>query len=138
MGFPAEGFHNSRTASWFYSPFFLQAANQGAAVIDLHIRLVLQQQFHNLMLRAIAIPTIIQNSLFAQIDQTFGQEMELSFSQFFWQFAPQEYWDRQSIPTPSGPLMRQQYRHDAPHLPKLVQTVPSTPPYIFQDGWPTE
>ena len=35
-GFPPEGFHEARTASWFSCPFFLQAANNGIPVINLH------------------------------------------------------------------------------------------------------
>ena len=119
-GFPPEGFHDSRTALWFYCPFFLQAANQRIPVFNLHIPPEFAQRNEDFVHRAIDsrlvptlgqlfqtfdapmyIPTDVQNSLLAHIHSDFGQEMELLLAQFFMQFAPQQYWDRQTIPTPS-------------------------------------
>ena len=71
-GFPPENLHESRTASWFYCPFFLQAANAGIPVIDLHVPPEFTQKYDELMQRAIdsrLLPTL------SQLFQTFDAPM---------------------------------------------------------------
>ena len=54
------------------------------------------------------IPTELQNSLLAHIQNNFGQELELFIAEIFMEFAPQQYWDAQQIATPTGARMRPQ------------------------------
>ena len=156
-GFPPENFHHSRTASWFYCPFFLQAANQGVPVLNLHIPQEFTQRYNELLHRAgssrllptlgqlfqtfdapMHISTALQNALLAHIDQTFGQEMELLLAEIFMQFAPQQYWDMQQIPRPAGARLRNRLTiTPQPNPPPTVGPVSSTTPLTSTPDDPT-
>ena len=56
------------------------------------------------------IPTRLQSSLLASKQNDFGQEIELFLTEMSVQFAPQQYWDRQTISTPTGAQMRHHIR----------------------------
>jgi len=134
-------------------PFFLQAANNGIPVIDLHIPPVFSQRYDDLLQRArdsgilptlgqlfqtfdaaMHIPTDLQNSLLAHIPHNFGQELELLLAEIFMDFAPQQYWDRQQIPTPAGARMR-------PQLSRVTGATPAggnqQPPSSTDDRTPS-
>ena len=144
-GFPPENFHHSRTASWFYCPFFLQAANRGVPVLNLHIPQEFTQRYNELLHRAgssrllptlgqlfqtfdapMHISTALQNALLAHIDQTFGQEMELLLAEIFMQFAPQQYWDIQLHPSLTLLLPSVQFPQPHLSLPLRMTQLPMT------------
>ena len=76
---------------------------------------------------AMHIPTDLQNSLLAHIQNNFGQELELFLAEIFMEFAPQQYWNAQQIATPTGARMRPQILpHTGNVLESVVQLVPSS------------